>query len=105
MVIAVMEVVRGPRSFLAGFDRGRHARYEAISNGDGKISVVKALGEPRARSDEFSLPQRHGFESLFDAAEKSRAVEYYQWVNGINWYYCIGFDAAGTVVVKGEGHS
>ena len=105
--IAVMEeVFRGPfRSFLAGFDRGMHARYEKISEGESKKFVVDALGEPRAKSDEFNLPQRQGFEHLFDAAEKSPAVEYYQWKNGMNWYYCIGFDSTGTVVIKGEGHS
>jgi hypothetical protein len=102
---AALEVFRGPRSFVAGFDRGMHARYERISLGASQKLVVDALGEPRAKSDEFNLPQRHGFEDLFDAAEKSQAVEYYQWTNGVNWYYCIGFDSAGMVVVKGEGHS
>jgi hypothetical protein len=33
--LAVMEVRRGPRSFLAGFDRGMHARYEGIPEGVG----------------------------------------------------------------------
>ena len=102
---AVIELFLGPRSLLAGFDRGMHARYEAVSEGESMKMVVEALGEPRAKGDEFNLPQRHGFEHLFDAAERSSAVEFYQWVNGMNWYYCIGFDSAGTVVIKGEGHS
>jgi len=101
----VMEVFRGPRSVLAGFDRGVHARYEKISEGESKNLVVDTLGEPRAKSDEFNLPQRHGFEHIFDAAESSSAVEYYQWINGMNWYYCIGFDSSGAVVIKGQGHS
>ncbi|CAN5908829.1 hypothetical protein BH11VER1_BH11VER1_09170 [soil metagenome] len=103
--LVVMEVFRGPRSILARFDRGMNARYEKISVGENKRSVFDALGEPRAKSDEFNLPQRHGFEDLFDAAGKSSAVEYYQWINGMNWYYCIGFDPSGAVVIKGEGHS
>jgi hypothetical protein len=105
VALAVMEVFRGPRSFLAGFDRGMHARYDKISEGESKRLVFDALGEPRAKSDEFNLPQRHGFEHLFDAAEESSAVEYYQWINGMNWYYCIGFDSNGVVVIKEEGHS
>ena len=82
-----------------------HAKYETISKGDTKKSVVDALGKPRAKTDEFNLPQRHGFEDHFNAAERSSAVEYYQWINGMNWYYCVGFDSSGTVVIKGEGHS
>ncbi len=104
-VFAVTEVLRGPRSFMAGFDRGMHANYEKISSGETKKSVVEALGEPRAKTDKFNLPQRHGFEHHFNAAERSSAVEYYQWINGMNWYYCIGFDSFGAVVVKGEDHS
>ena len=103
--LAVMEIRRGPRSFLAGFDRGMHARYEGIPEGVGKSLVFAALGEPSAKSDEFKLPQRQGFEHLFDAAEKTSAVEYYQWINGTNWFYCIGFDSNGIVVIKGDGHS
>ena len=102
---AMTEILRGPRSFIAGFDRGMHANYEKISKGETKKSVVAALGEPRAKTDEFNLPQRHGFEHHFNAAERSSAVEYYQWINGMNWYYCIGFDSSGAVVIKGEGHS
>lgn len=103
--LVVTEVLRGPRSFLAGFDRGMHARYERISEGRSKESVVDDLGEPRSRSEQFNLPQRRGFERLFEAAEESSAVEYYLWINGMNWYYCIGFDSGGAVVIKGEGHS
>lgn len=103
--LAVMEVLRGPRGFLAGFDRGMHARYEKVSRGEAKQRVVDVLGEPRAKSVEFNLPQRQGFGHFFEAAGSSSAVEYYQWINGINWYYCIGFDATGAVVIKGEGHS
>ena len=101
-----MEISRGPRSsILAGFDRDMHSRFEKISVGESKQVVLNLLGEPRATSDKFNLPQKHGFEHLFDAAERSPAVEYYQWINGGNWYYCIGFDSTGVVVIKGEGHS
>ena len=101
----VMDILRGPRSVLAGFDRGMQARYEKIQAGESKQAVVAALGEPWVESDSFNLPQRQGFEDLFDTAEQSSAVKYYQWINGMNWYYCIGFNSSGEVVVKGEGHS
>ena len=102
---AVTEVLRGPRSFIAGFDQGMHANYERIPMGETMQSGVDSLGEPRAKTSKFNLPQRHGFENHFEAAERSSAVEFYQWSNGVNWYYCVGFDSSGTVVIKGEGHS
>lgn len=102
---AAMEICRGSRSFLAGFDREMQARYEEIQVGENKQATIDALGPPRAESDVFNLPQRHGFEHFFDVAERSSAVKYYQWINGVNWYYCIGFNSAGEVVIKGEGHS
>lgn len=105
LMVVLLDVLIGPRGILGGFDRGMHARYEKITVGESKKSVVDAIGEPQDKSDVFNLPQRHGFEQLFDAAEKSPAVEYYLWINGANWYYCIGFDSAGTVVIKGAGNS
>jgi len=99
------ESCRGPRSLFAGFDRGMQAIYEKIPLGGSKESVVDALGEPRIKSSSFSLPQKSGFEHFFDAAEISKAVEYYRWINGMNWHYCIGFNSDGEAVVKGEGHS
>lgn len=105
LVFGATEILRGARSVFAGFDRGMQRSYEGISIGTNKRTTIGALGEPRVKSESFNLPQKHGFEHLFDAAERSGAVEYYQWINGMNWYYCIGFDAAGEVVVKGEGHS
>jgi len=68
-------------------------------------TAIETLGEPLLKSDTFHLPQKHGFEHYFDAAERSTAVEYLLWINGNNWYYCIGFDVSGKAVVKGEGHS
>ena len=105
VALGVYEVFRGPRGMLAGFDRGMQRDYEGISIGSSKGSAIEALGEPYSKSDTFNLPQRKGFEDYFDAAERSTAVEYLLWINGMNWYYCIGFDASGNAVVKGEGHS
>jgi hypothetical protein len=105
LLMVLLEALIGPRGVLSGFDRGIHARYERITVGEARQAVIDALGAPNAKSDEFNLPQRHGFEHLFDAAERSSSVEYYQWINGTNWFYCIGFDSAGIVVIKGEGHS
>ena len=103
--IVCFEVLRGPRSVFSGFDRGVDARYQRIPISHDKRAVLSELGEPQKIGKELLLPQRRGFEVLFHQAEGSSAVEYYQWINGVNWYYCIGFDSAGRVAIKGEGHS
>ena len=105
VVPGLFEVLQGPRSLFAGFDNRMQRHYEDISIGSSKITVIKALGEPGSISETFNLPQKQGFEHYFDAAERSTAVEYLLWTNGMNWYYCIGFDASEKAVVKGEGHS
>ena len=104
-VLGVFEALRGPRSMFAGFDRSMQRHYESVSIGSNRRTAIEALGEPQSKSEKFSLPQRQGFEKYFDAAERSAAVEYLLWINGMNWYYCIGFDASGAAVVKGEGNS
>ena len=104
-IIVFNEVSRGPKSIFSHFDRGTQKSYELIEKGMSKDAVFETLGGPRIKSDSFSLPQKYGFEHFFHAAESSTAVEYFQWLNGMNWYYCIGFDAKGEVVVKGEGSS
>ena len=105
VALGVYEVLRGPRSMFAGYDIGMQRHYVGISIGSSKRTSIEALGEPHSKSDTFNLPQRKGFQHYFDAAERSTAVEYLLWVNGMNWFYCIGFDASGSAVVKGEGHS
>lgn len=102
---ADFDALLGPQGIISGFDREIHSGYKGISLGESKESVLETLGDPRSKSDQFNLPQRQGFEHLFEGAENSHAVEYYQWINGMIWYYCIGFDSSGSVRIKGEGHS
>jgi hypothetical protein len=103
--VASLNFLIGPQGILMGFERKRQAAYENLALGDTKRQVIEALGEPKATSPFFNLPQRAGHEDCFQQAEASDAVEFHQWINGGNWYYCIGYDANGRVVVKGEGHS
>ncbi len=103
--LCIMEFGRGSKSFFAGFDRRMQTRYEQIPLGWRKNDVLEKLGPPHTKSPIFCLPQKHGFERFFEAAEKSDSMEYLLWVNGMNWFYCMGFNALGNVVVKGEGHS
>ena len=103
--VGINEFLRGPRSIFAGFDRSAQRDYEMVLIGMSRHEVLLSLGEPRTKTDFFNLPQKKGFEHHFKEAEQAKGVIFYQWINGMNWYYCIGFDAEGKVVVKGEGHS
>ncbi len=90
---------------LMGFDRSVHTQVHDLKAGAKKSSIVTLLGEPLKTDSVCCLPQRRGFEDEFSRAEKSNAVEFYLWRNGMNWYYCIGFDENDELVVKIEGCS
>lgn len=95
----------GPRSRLMGFEPEKQKYYNSIEIGMPKSQVLDALGTQRSIEKRFALPQRKGFEESFKRAELSNSVEYYLWMNGTNWYYCIGFDENNNVSTKGEGNS
>jgi hypothetical protein len=102
---AISVVLDGPRSSLAGFKKSRHQDFTSLQVGDSIQSVVQKLGPPLRSGDRFLLPQKQGFEEEFRKAELSESKTYSLWLNGSNWYYCIGFDADGKLVIKAEGHS
>ncbi len=87
------------------FDRDLHASLRDLNIGTDKSRVFTLLGEPITSDTECCLPQSAGFESEFARAKESNAVEYFLWRNGVNWYYCIGFDKNNKLVTKLEGGS
>jgi hypothetical protein len=99
------QVASLPKSELAGFSRLQQHRFESLQLGAPKAVVLEGLGMPRNTWPTCNLPQRRGFEEAFRRAEASGATEYLLWVNGMNWFYCVGFDAQARVVFTGEGHS
>ena len=101
----VQDVLKGPRSSIMGFDSAKHDAYTQVGIGDPKDKVIELLGDPLQMGEMFLLPQRKGFEEYFEEAEVSDSTEYYLWKNKSNWFYCIGFDKDGKVIVKGEGSS
>ena len=94
-----------PKGFLMGFNREIDTSFEKITLGTPIEEVVLILGTPSMTSELFLLPQRKGFEEEFDRAKASKASQYYQWINGKNWYYCIGVDEEFKVIVKTSGCS
>ena len=94
------------RDSLMRFDRSMQQAFESLPMGISIEDATKRLGSaPIREADECCLPQLQGFESEFDRARNSDAVRFYLFRNGINWYYSLGFDADGRLVVTGEGQS
>src|SRR5690606_35370611 len=91
----LLTVLIGPRGFIGGFDRSMDREYNRIVIGADIESVVDRLGTPKSEDTKFLLPQRKGFEDAFARADESNAVIYYWWMNGLNWFYCLGFDDEG----------
>ena len=108
VVIILASVVIAPIAFdaLMGFDRSVQLAFDRLVFG---VSLDEARtqlkSDPIRNSAECCLPQRHGFEAEFERAERSTATVYYLFKNGTNWYYCLGFDSEGLLVVKTQGHS
>ena len=95
----------GLRSRLAGFSHEMQSKFDQVNPGDLRNDVVSSLGSPLRSQESFCLPSGHdGYEESLARAKSSNAVAYDLWVNGINWYYCIGFDGAGLVAFKAEGN-
>jgi hypothetical protein len=106
MLIVAFALMRGgPRSILAGFDRNMQGEYEQFEFGTSQEDILAVLGPPMREEREFCLPPGHkGFNESLAAAQESTAVVFCLWRNGINWYYCLGFDESRQLVVKAEGN-
>ena len=94
------------RDALMHFDRAGQLAFDTLPMGITLDDASAHLGsDPIRDAVECCLPQRQAFESEFERAENSDAVRFYLYRNGINWYYCLGFDADGRLVVTGQGCS
>lgn len=90
---------------LMRFDRGAQSAFDSLPMGITLDDALVRLGSTQIRdATECCLPQSQGFESEFERAEKSNAVRFYLFQNGINWY-CLGFYVDGQLVVVGQGCS
>lgn len=91
---------------LMQFDGAAQRAFDTLPAGITLDDASARLGsDPIRDAPECCLPQRHAFESEFERAENSDAVRFYLYRNGINWYYCLGFDSDGRLVVTGQGCS
>ena len=104
MPIAILQLLPHPRSFWLGYEHKRQQKFEEIQVGDGKEEVIELLGPPYGMGPLFSREIAHR-ETEFSLAELNHCVEFIFWNNGSNWFYCIGFDENGIVVLKADGNS
>jgi|694.fasta_scaffold59091_5 hypothetical protein len=96
-------ILPGPRSPLTGYDKTMQLRYDQLALDILAKDVVTKLGQPCDTNITYCLPQY--FEPDIGKASNQSARVFYLWRNGINWYYCIGFDGEDRLIVKGQGHS
>ena len=82
---------------LMNFDRGLHKAVMRLGKGTDKSTFFAILGEPYKSDVTCCLPQYSGFEKEFALANASGAVEFFAWINGMNHFYCIGFDEDGKM--------
>ena len=87
-----------------GFDRKRDQGFKALRPGMLKDEVFARMGAaPVWTNSEFTLGQYQGNEKEYAKTNGTGAKVFYTWHNGIDWSYCVGFDAQSQLVVKGEG--
>jgi len=103
----------GPGGCLSGYEKQQQQAFDSVEIGMDKSTILKKMGSPSREGDSFN-PERYGGSGAFLDREvgfdfqlmRHQGVHsYIEWINGINWFYCIGFDKNGKVVIKGEGHS
>ncbi len=75
-------------------------RFAAVETGHSRHQVVTAVGKPARESAAFTLPQREGYEPLFQQAQESRASSFLYWDTGVDEVAVVGLDDGGRVVFK-----
>lgn len=98
-------LLRGPKSiFWMGFQSRHHANFEKLRSGDSIKQAIRLLGKPIAEYKYF--PREIDYrENDFSADELKKCSYFLVWINGGNWFYCVGIDQNGRIVLKAGGHS
>jgi len=103
-ILTTMWCCRRMVDSATGFDRRINRAYQSLRNGMTKDEVFRRMGKPPvATNDHFLLGQYRGNEQEYAKTNGVNFSIFYLWDNGIDWVYCIGFDAQDKVVVKGQG--
>jgi len=102
--LVALSLLPHPRSFWLGYDSGRQYAFNEIEIGQPKQHAIELLGEPRSTTTYFSREIAYR-ESEFQPADIAICHEFIVWNNGGNWFYCVGVDENGIIVLKAEGNS
>jgi hypothetical protein len=87
----------GEYGILEGFD----GRFAEVKKGQTRQEVLEDVVAPPAREvPTLELPQREGYEHLYDEADSSGAVTYLYWDSGVDEVAVVGLNADGEVVFK-----
>jgi hypothetical protein len=86
----------GEWGFLDSFGK----KFQEVQTGHSKAQVVGAVGPPARESTVFHLPQREGYEALFQQAGESHASSFLYWDTGVDEVAVVGLDESGRVVFK-----
>ena len=96
-------LVLGPAllNWAVGFDTEMQRSFRELKYEQSLESAIHVLGEPCEQTDYFLLgAYKSNFTDSIDQCDF-----FVTWKNGLNWYYCIGIDDHGNIVLKAEGHS
>ena len=98
-------LVLGPAllNWAVGFDAEMQRSFRELEYDQSLESAIHVLGEHYEQTDYFSRSlgaYKSDFNSSIDQCDF-----FVTWKNGLNWYYCIGIDDHGNIVLKAEGHS
>jgi hypothetical protein len=86
----------GEWTVLDGFS----SRFAAVQNGQSREQVVGSLGTPARESTAFALPQRKGYESLFEQAVQSHPSTFLYWDTAVGEVAVVGLGDDGRVIFK-----
>jgi len=102
-VLVVILVLGSGLGCRPGFDRKLDRAFKSVRNGMSEAEVFALMGAGARTNSEFTLGQSQGNEKEYAKTNGLKAHVFYTWHNGIDWSYCVGFDAGGRSVVKGQG--
>ena len=101
LVVVIFFGVKSCFRFVMGWDSELHSKYKSVKMGAMESFVEEVMGDPvRVTNFEIESFPAINYEEIKERSEKSGAVKFYYYENGINTLYILGFDRAHMLVFK-----